>query len=84
MPDPVEWIDVTPGASAALAASPSTAGTSTCPGCGVTWTVTPARDCMLPACGCYGHDTGPSNPARPCEACGLGHAFTCPKMPGRA
>ena len=57
------------------------AGTSTCPVCGRMWLVTPLDDCMLPACGCYGHDTSAANPARICEPCGLRHAFNCEKMP---
>jgi hypothetical protein len=56
------------------------AGWSTCPICARTWLVTPVVDCMLPACGCYGHDTSRHNPIRPCEPCGLAHARACPKM----
>ena len=52
------------------------AGQSTCPICHKTWLVTPYADCMLPACGCYGDDTSASNPNRPCEACGMAHAFS--------
>jgi hypothetical protein len=55
------------------------AGQSTCPICGKEWIVTPFDDCFLPACGCYGKDTGPGNPARPCESCGMAHALTCAK-----
>lgn len=54
------------------------AGISTCPICGMKWLVTPYRDCLLPACGCYGDDAGPNNPHRPCERCGLTHAMSCP------
>ncbi len=57
-----------------------TAGTSTCPICGLTWLVTPAHDCMLPACGCFGQDTSEANPSRPCERCGINHALNCPKL----
>jgi hypothetical protein len=51
------------------------AGVSKCPICGREWLVTPMDDCMLPACGCYGSDTGPDNPNRPCHRCGTIHAF---------
>jgi hypothetical protein len=61
-----------------------TAGESTCQICGDTWTVTPARDCLVPACGCYGHDTSPANPARPCESCGIRHAVRCLRRPRRS
>lgn len=53
------------------------AGHSTCPMCGRHWLVTPDDDCMIPACGCYGTDTGAQNPDRPCQACGLLHAWNC-------
>jgi hypothetical protein len=53
------------------------AGYSTCPMCGRNWLVTPAADCLVPACGCYGDDTGPTNPRRPCHPCGLNHALAC-------
>lgn len=53
------------------------AGESTCPMCGRIWTVTPRADCLMPACGCYGHDASHRNPARPCQSCGINHAFTC-------
>jgi len=56
------------------------AGISTCPICKKTWVVTIERDCMLPVCGCYGHDTGENNPNRPCEWCGISHAMNCSKM----
>lgn len=56
------------------------AGFSVCPVCSRHWLVTPADDCLLPACGCFGHD--PSHGDRPCEACGLAHALTCEYMPG--
>lgn len=56
------------------------AGTSTCPLCQEFWLVTPKRDCFLPACGCYGEDTSAANPDRPCEQCGLSHAFGCPRL----
>lgn len=56
---------------------------STCPICKRHWTVTIADDCMLPACGHYGHDTSAANPDRPCESCGLHHAWNCLDMPGR-
>ena len=52
------------------------AGESTCPICHKTWLVTPYADCMLPACGCYGDDTSANNPNRPCEPCGIAHAFS--------
>jgi len=55
-------------------------GESTCPICNRTWLVTMYEDCLLPACGCYGEDTGPDNQHRPCHSCGLEHAFSCPKM----
>lgn len=54
------------------------AGLSTCPVCGRHWRVVPEDDCLLPACGCFGHD--PSIGNRPCEACGLTHALTCEYM----
>lgn len=54
-----------------------TAGESTCPICGRHWTVTPLDDCMMPACGHYGFDTSAANPNRPCEDCGIIHAYTC-------
>lgn len=47
-------------------------GRSRCPVCGRRWWVTPSADCMLPACGCYGHDT-----SAPCHGCGLSHALSC-------
>jgi hypothetical protein len=47
------------------------AGVSTCPICKRQWTVTPADDCILPECGCYGHE--PALGDRPCEACGTAH-----------
>lgn len=56
------------------------AGWSTCPECGTRWLVTPLRDCLLPACGCFGSDTGPTNPGRPCHSCGMSHVLACPKM----
>jgi hypothetical protein len=59
----------------------NTAGQSTCPICGRTWTVSVYDDCLVPACGCYGTSTGADNPSRPCESCGLAHAFGCDKMP---
>jgi hypothetical protein len=49
------------------------AGESTCPICNRDWLVTPFDDCLMPACGCYGKNTGPSNPDRVCEECGLAH-----------
>jgi hypothetical protein len=52
-----------------------TAGESTCPICGITWRVTPQQDCLMPGCGCFGHDTTAANPARPCGPCGLRHAM---------
>lgn len=58
-------------------------GDSTCPICAIQWTVTVGRDCLIPACGCYGYDPGPDNPARPCEPCGINHALACPKMSTR-
>ena len=58
------------------------AGCSTCPVCKKKWLVTVFEDCIIPACGCFGSmdNTGPENPNRPCEACGLAHAFSCGKM----
>lgn len=64
---------------AATEATPPDAGVSTCPVCGRRWLVTPADDCMLPACGFYGYDASAANPARPCFDCGLKHAWTCPR-----
>jgi hypothetical protein len=61
-----------------------TAGTSTCPTCDRTWTVTPSDDCMVPACGCFGSDTSADNLTRPCDSCGTRHAWTCPKVEGHA
>ena len=55
------------------------AGMSTCPDCGKHWLVTPRNDCMMPACGCYGFDATEANPTRPCETCGIRHAWTCEK-----
>ena len=52
-------------------------GMSTCPICRKTWLVTPREDCLLPACGCYGNDTEATNQSRPCENCGMAHAFSC-------
>lgn len=52
-------------------------GFSTCPGCGKRWLVTLMEDCFLPACGCYGDDVTSTNPARPCEPCGLRHVSNC-------
>ena len=57
------------------------AGPSKCPICGRRWLVTPRDDCMLPVCGCFGEDTSAENPNRPCEPCGLHHAWNCEKMP---
>lgn len=59
-----------------------TAGESTCPMCGRAWTVTPFADCFMPACGCYGDDASAANPNRPCESCGLSHAWKCVKHDG--
>lgn len=59
-------------------------GPSTCPLCQMTWIVTPARDCMIPSCGCFGSDASAANPDRPCEPCGLAHALVCDKMPRKA
>jgi len=56
------------------------AGKSRCPMCGRKWIVTPTDDCLLPACGCFGHDTSELNPNRPCNSCGLNHAFSCEKL----
>lgn len=56
------------------------AGTSTCPCCHRFWVVTPADDCFLPACECYGQDITAANPARPCQKCGLAHTTICSKM----
>lgn len=53
------------------------AGRSICPVCARSWTVTPLDDCLMPACGCYGHDASHRNPARPCHTCGLAHALGC-------
>lgn len=60
---------------------PVNAGMSTCPLCQRRWLVTPAADCLLPACGCFGTDTTASNPHRPCHSCGLSHALACSKTP---
>lgn len=57
------------------------AGASICPLCGRTWLVTAMADCLMPACGCYGHDTTAGNPSRPCEPCGISHSMTCQEMP---
>lgn len=59
-------------------------GRSTCPQCGRRWWVTPLDDCLVPACGCYGTDTGADNPERPCHRCGLAHATSCEHMPARS
>lgn len=56
------------------------AGMSTCPICHSTWLVTPARDCLVPACGCFGHDVSAANPSRPHYGCGLTHAMRCEKL----
>jgi hypothetical protein len=58
-----------------------TAGESICPICSVFWIVTPMRDCLMPACGCFGHDFSEANLSRPCEPCGIQHALNCPRMP---
>lgn len=55
-------------------------GWSTCPMCQRRWLVTMYEDCMMPACGCYGHDTSEKNPNRPCESCGINHALNCSKL----
>jgi hypothetical protein len=60
-----------------------TYGKSTCPLCKTHWPVTIFADCVLPACGCYGHDASAANPQRPCLQCGTEHARTCPHMPTR-
>lgn len=57
------------------------AGTSTCPLCGKEWLVTRVEDCMMPACGHYGFDASAANPNRPCEPCGIRHAWSCPDLP---
>jgi hypothetical protein len=57
------------------------AGMSTCPICKKEWLVTPSEDCMVPACGCFGNDASAANPNRPCEPCGIKHAWTCKKVP---
>lgn len=54
---------------------------STCPICGRAWKVWLGDDCLLPLCGCFGHDASEANPNRPCEACGTAHAVSCHKMP---
>ena len=56
------------------------AGISTCPICKRKWLVTPFDDCLMPNCGCFGFDTGPDNPNRLCENCGLLHSFNCKKL----
>lgn len=56
------------------------AGTSTCPICERVWLVTPRDDCMMPACGHFGTDSSAANPSRPCESCGLAHAWKCPDI----
>jgi hypothetical protein len=58
-----------------------TAGESTCPLCGRTWTVTPLDDCFVPACGHYGTDVSPANKERPCEPCGMAHMRECEGLP---
>lgn len=58
------------------------AGWSTCPMCERHWLVTPTHDCMMPACGHYGYDYSADNPNRPCEPCGLKHAWTCRAQEG--
>jgi len=55
-------------------------GWSTCPICGTKWLVTMEKDCMLPACGCYGDDVSEKNPNRTCERCGINHALNCEKL----
>lgn len=55
------------------------AGTSTCPICRRTWTVTPHDDCLMPSCGCFGMDSSAANSHRPCQSCGVNHALACPK-----
>jgi len=57
------------------------AGYSTCPICGIHWLVTPGNDCCVPSCGCFGNYTGPENPNRPCERCGIKHGFSCEHKP---
>ena len=55
------------------------AGYSKCPICGIEWLVTRSNDCLLPSCGCFGHDTSERNKNRPCFSCGLKHAMNCKK-----
>jgi hypothetical protein len=55
-------------------------GESTCPICGRT--VKAWDGCFLPACGCFGDDSSPANPHRPCERCGMQHVKTCPNFAG--
>lgn len=57
-----------------------TAGVSTCPLCQRTWLVTPEDDCMMPACGEFGFDSSADNTHRPCNACGVKHAWRCEKL----
>ena len=64
---------------AAHSATLGDAGESTCPICNKTWLVTMRNDCLVPSCGCYGFGTGPENPNRPCERCGMRHAMSCDK-----
>jgi hypothetical protein len=49
-----------------------------CPLCGRVWEITRWDDCLVPACGCHGDD--PWSGRAPCEACGLSHAWSCPKI----
>jgi len=58
------------------------AGWSTCPLCEKHWLVTPREDCLVPACGCYGDDASQGD--RPCEPCGLNHAWSCDKIGRRS
>ncbi len=55
------------------------AGMSTCPICHKSWLVTPFADCLMPACGCYGHDVSEKNHSRLCQNCGIQHVLHCDK-----
>lgn len=57
------------------------AGESTCPACKRHWIVTVFDDCMMPICGCFGHDVSANNPNRVCNGCGIQHAMKCKRMP---
>lgn len=51
-----------------------------CPICGREWIISMFDDFLLPACGCFGDNARDGIPNKPCQTCGLNHAYNCPKM----